>query len=150
MRCSICERVFCCTTAQNFGFIRAAVNYCTLFRSSHCRVCDLRRKPSHAHLQVYAIHITHKDLAIAMLKGGKHVLSEKPIAVSTSTCCARALTWEGAQQQLDLSHVFAHAWLADTSCFWPYDLTTRHAVAAQHGTAAECSAHMLMMCELYT
>ena len=30
---------------------------------------------------VNAIHVTHKDLAIAMLEGGKHVLSEKPIAV---------------------------------------------------------------------
>ena len=33
---------------------------------------------------VNAIHTTHKDMSVLMLEHGKHVLSEKPIAVRMS------------------------------------------------------------------
>lgn len=42
---------------------------------------DLADDPDVDAAYVNAIHVTHKDLSIAMLEGGKHVLSEKPIAV---------------------------------------------------------------------
>ena len=34
---------------------------------------------------VNAIHTTHKDMSVLMLEHGKHVLSEKPIAVRPLT-----------------------------------------------------------------
>ncbi len=34
---------------------------------------------------VNAIHTTHKDMSVLMLQHGKHVLSEKPIAVCTTS-----------------------------------------------------------------
>ena len=42
---------------------------------------DLAEDPDVDVVYVNAIHTTHKDMSVLMLEHGKHVLSEKPIAV---------------------------------------------------------------------
>ena len=48
---------------------------------------ELAEDPDVDVVYVNAIHTTHKDMTVLMLQHGKHVLSEKPIAVRTGSAC---------------------------------------------------------------
>ena len=59
----------------------------------------LARNPDVDLVYVNAIHTTHKDMSVLMLEHGKHVLSEKPIAVS------RDPNYPDLEADLVLSHL---------------------------------------------